>query len=242
MLSEPPATTLADDLVTMLDATGVAERALFASLDDARMAARMPNDAWSALDLLGHLGAWRAIEARRLNATAGLAPSTADDPSADEPVDDANARLVAERRGRSRADIEAEAEASLNALGAAIRASSVDALCECDQLAAGIGANGINHAIGHLGDVARLVEDEATYAAFADAVEHVLARSHLPPRDSGVMLYNLACHRALSGDLHDARRLLRRAFTARRADLVDFAQTDPDLAALRDELADLATP
>ena len=53
------------------------------------------------------------------------------------------------------------------------------------------------------------------------------------------MLYNLACHSALAGDLDDARRLLGTALT-RRPDLVDWARQDPDVVELRHELADLA--
>ena len=40
-------------------------------------------------------------------------------------------------------------------------------------------------------------------------VEAVLGRNHLMPRDSGVMLYNLACHSGLSGRTDEALRLLR---------------------------------
>jgi hypothetical protein len=73
----------------------------------------------------------------------------------------------------------------------------------------------------------------------ARTMEEVLARGHLPPHDSGVMLYNLACYEALAGDTDDARRLLRTAF-AHRHDLVTSAPEDPDLVSLRGELESLA--
>jgi hypothetical protein len=66
-----------------------------------------------------------------------------------------------------------------------------------------------------------------------------LARGHLPPRDSGVLHYNLACHYALWDHLDDARRLLKQAF-GQRHDLRSTAQDDPDLEALREELDALA--
>jgi len=69
-------------------------------------------------------------------------------------------------------------------------------------------------------------------------VEAILGGSHLMPRDSGVMLYNLACHSGLTGRTDDALRLLRTAF-ARRGDLRDLAPDDPDLASLRGELASI---
>jgi hypothetical protein len=96
-----------------------------------------------------------------------------------------------------------------------------------------------NHALGHLGDVAQLAGDTARFDVYAADVEAVLRRRHLPPRDAGVMLYNLACHRALTGEGDEARRLLRDAF-AQRADLVGEAREDPDLVTLRDELEGLA--
>lgn len=239
MSEQPGHDPLPDDLVAMLEAVAVAEQQLFARFDDSRMSAPMPDDAWSPQDLLGHLAAWRAIEARRLQAAAGGPPVPADDPAPDEPVDEANARLQGARAGRTRAEIEAEAAASIAALVSAIGTSSSDSLCECDQLAAGIGANGINHAVGHLGDIARLVDDQASYAALAGEVERVLARGHLLPRDAGVLLYNVACNQALAGELDEARRLLRRAFR-QRPDLADHAPNDPDLIALRGELSELS--
>jgi hypothetical protein len=238
-MSSMPADPLHEDLVAMLAAVRGAERALFGQLDDEQMTTPMPDDAWSPQDLLGHLAAWRAVEARRLGAVAAGAAASGDDPAPDQPVDEANARLQAERAGRARSEIEAEADESVSALVYAIGRSSHEALCECDDQAAGIGANGINHAIGHLGDVARLVGDEPTYARFAATVEEVLQHGHLPPRDSGVLLYNLACHAVLSDDRDGGRRLLRRAF-ARRPDLLEWAMTDPDVAALRSELSALA--
>jgi len=136
--------------------------------------------------------------------------------------------------------VERDAEASVDALIAAVGRSSTDALCECDEYSvAGIGSNGANHALGHLSDIALLVGDTERYDAFVREVEAILAHSHVPPHDSGVILYNIACHRALAGELDEARRLLRVAFT-RRDDLRATALEDSDLAALRGELAELA--
>jgi hypothetical protein len=52
------------------------------------------------------------------------------------------------------------------------------------------------------------------------------------------MLYNLACHSALTGRTDEALRLLAAAF-GRRADLRTIAADDPDLASIRGELASL---
>ena len=137
-------------------------------------------------------------------------------------------------------DVAADAEASIDALIAAVDRSTNDVLCECDDWSvAGIGANGVNHAVGHLPEIAGLADGEAHFVAFAHELEAILSAGHLPPRDSGVILYNIACARALAGDLDHARRLLPQAF-ARRHELRELAPRDPDLVALHGELATLA--
>jgi hypothetical protein len=231
------------DMIELLRAARDAERDLYAMLDpELRDAAGTIGD-WSAKDVLAHLAAWRAVEARRLEATARGLPAPAEDPPYDAPVDDANARLHAERAGHTWDDVDREADASTDALAGAITRSSHDVLCECDgAVVVGIGSSGSNHAIGHLMDVVALVDEPsavARYEAFLEDVERILAHRHLRPRDSGIMLYNIACHRALSGDLDEARRLLRIALTQHRP-LMEFATDDPDLSALRDELPALA--
>ena len=220
---------LQHDLVALLEAVRRAEHDLFAALHSTSGAEPMV-DGLTARDVRAHLAAWREVEARRLLGTV-----TDDDPRPGDPLDAANARIQAERADWTDEQAAAAADASIDELIGAIRSSTNDALCECDQLAAGIGANGVNHAIGHLSDVARLAGAEARYAQLAAEVEAILGGSHLMPRDSGVMLYNLACHNGLTGRTDDALRLLRTAF-ARRADLRDLAPDDPDLASLREEL------
>jgi hypothetical protein len=223
-------TPLQEDLVALLEATRRAEHDLFAALGDPALATPVGEEGWTAKDVRAHLAAWRSIEARRLRAAAGDA-ADAGDPQPGDPVDASNARIRADRAGWTPDRAAAEADASIDELIGAIRRSSNDALCACDQIAAGIGANGVNHALGHLSDIARLTEAEDRYAAFTAEVEAILRRNHLMPRDSGVMLYNIACHNALAGRTDDARRLLTAAF-ARRADLRDHAVDDPDLASL----------
>ncbi len=230
-------TPLQADLIAMLRAMRDAERDLFAAVPaESREAAGTLGD-WSVKDVLAHLGAWRAIEARRIAARAGdVDPQHAGDPSTTEPVDESNAVLQERHAEWTWDEVTRAADASVEALVAAIERSSTDVLCECDDgSVAGIGANGVNHAVGHLPEIADLAGDRARFDAFADQVEAILGSGHLPPRDSGVILYNIACARALSGELDDARRLLKAAFV-RRHDLAELAKDDPDLIALRQEL------
>jgi hypothetical protein len=234
-------TPLQADLAALLMVARAAERDLFGMLDEGVRDAAGTIGAWSAKDVQAHLAAWRAIEARRLEAAAAHDDSLmAGDPVTSDPVDESNAEIHARYADWAWEMVERDADASVDALIAAIGRNSTETLCECDEYSvAGIGSNGANHALGHLSDIALLVGDTERYDAFVREVEAILAHSHVPPHDSGVILYNIACHRALAGDLDEARRLLRVAFT-RRPDLRESALDDTDLAALRMELAGLA--
>lgn len=233
-------TPLHDDLVVMLDVTGAAERDLFAMLPPEPREAPRTIGEWSAKDVLAHLAAWREVEVGRL--LTGERDRPASDTGAAETDDEANARIQAERVDWPWERVAADAVASIEALTAAIRGTSADALRESERLVAGIGANGANHAISHLSDVARLVGPDgiARFRAFADEVEAILVRGRLPERDAAVMLYNVACHHALEGELDAARRLLTDAFRM-RPDLIEYAPNDSDLAALHGELQQLAS-
>ena len=241
MTQAPITTPLQADLIAMLQATRSAERDLFALLDHDAVTAPGAVGEWSAKDVQMHLAAWRAIEARRLVATLQGRPFDESDPGPDAPVDETNAELSAKHTHLAWTDAEREADASVDALVGVIGISSTESLCECDGTTAGIGANGVNHAIAHLSDIATLTGGQLRYDVLARQLEAILHRGHLPPRDSGVLLYNIACHYALSGELDEARRMLRTAFAQRR-DLLDVAQDDPDLAAIRDDIPSLAHP
>jgi len=239
MTAEATLTPLQADLVELLQATRSAERDLFATLPEPLRDAPETIGDWSAKDVLAHLGAWRAVEARRIAAARNGQPNPSEDPALGEPVDESNARIHEDFAGSSWEEVELRAEESVHALLSEIAQSSSDILCDCQDDIVGIGANGANHAIMHLAEVATLAGEMPRYRAYVNDIERIAARGHLPPRDSGVLLYNMACHFALAADLDDARRLLRQAF-AQRHDLRETAQDDPDLEAIRDELDDLA--
>lgn len=234
MVNDAPSgsTPVHDDLIEMLAATRAAEHDLYAGIDPSVRDEPRRIGEWSARDVLAHLAAWRSVEARRL---AGEPDGT----GADESEDDANARIQADRAGWSWERVAAEADASLDALVEAISTTSEEELTRSERLVAGIGANGANHAVAHLADVAALTGSAERFAAFAGQVEAILLRGRIPRRDAAVMLYNIACHHALAGELDEARRLLRDAFAA-RPDLLEWSLTDPDVAALHDELSTLA--
>jgi hypothetical protein len=244
-------TPLHDDLVAMLTATQGAEHDLFAMLQPDMRDLPGQIGEWSAKDVLGHLAAWRSIEARRLasreraesgtNAVSipGDGDPSDNDPSDDEPIDDTNARLHAERDEWSWEEVAAAADDSIQALADAIRATPVQALRSSSRLVAGIGANGANHALGHLADVASMAGGDKRFRALGGEIEAILMRGELPDDGAGTLLYNIACHDAMTGRLDDARRRLRDAFRL-RPDLAAWAEQDSDVDALRGELHDLA--
>lgn len=230
---------LHEDLVALLRAAQAAEHDLFAALSPEVRDAPGTIGQWSAKDVLAHVAAWRSIEARRLEAAANGTAPPADDPATTDPEDASNAAIHAQRAEWPWQAVAEDADASIEALVAAMGHSSHDALCACEGTTTGLGASGVNHSLAHLSDVARVGAADQRYAAYTTEIEAILRGNHLPPRDSGVILYNVACHAALSGELDDARRLLRIAF-ARRPDLAEYAPNDPDLGALSGELAELA--
>ena len=229
------------DLLAILEATREAERDLFGMLPAARREEGGAIGEWSAKDVRAHLAAWRAIEARRIEARLRGDAASTGDPAPDDPIDASNAALRERRADWSWEAVARESDASVESLLAAIGRSPNDILCECDEWSvAGIGSNGVNHAVGHLPEIADMSGGLERFDTYARELETILRRGHLPPRDSGVILYNIACQRALSGQLDEARRLLRDAF-ARRHDLLESAREDPDLVALADDLPSLAT-
>src|SRR5215208_4473192 len=87
---------------------------------------------WSAKDVLAHISAWRAIEARRLEARAGRESAEhAADPGLDDPIDESNAHLHAQHVGWTWDAVDRDADASTEALVAAFGQSSTEILCEC---------------------------------------------------------------------------------------------------------------
>ncbi len=229
------------DLVEMLEVTRAAERAIFGLLDPAQREAPGTIGDWSAKDVLAHLTAWREVEAERLRTGWRDRPADQSQAGDGETEDEANARIHAERAAWSWDRVAAAASSSIDALEAGISATPAARLEESENLVAGIGANGANHAIAHLSDIAAIAGPAARplYRAFEQQIETIVVRGRIPDRDVGVMVYNLACNAALAGRLDDARRLAADALR-RRPDLLDWALEDGDLATIRADLPALA--
>jgi len=155
--------------------------------------------------------------------------------STDDPL---IAALVDQLQAMRQAERVSEADAVAAELEREIRDAGPVALVESGGLIGGIFGNGSSHGMIHFGWLveANIGVDPARVAAFVDDQERALSVEAIPDSDRGVGLYNLACAHAVAGRLDRARPLLPIAFRL-RPDLVEFAQEDPDLIALRDELA-----
>jgi len=235
-MTSTPGDPLVTTLVEQLRATRIAERDVFGSIQpDVRDRPMRPND-WSPRDHQAHLTAWKARQADRINA-AGRGEVLASD---DRETDEINAELQATRADWSWEAIDREADAVSEQLEAAIRDAGSPMLTESEQLVGQIFGNGASHALTHFAWLvdAQIGVDEARVATFFDEHERQLSEVALPDADRGVGLYNLACAHAVAGRLDRARPLLRIAFGL-RPDLGEFANADPDLNELRDELQSL---
>ncbi|HLO36788.1 MAG TPA: hypothetical protein VK194_11925, partial [Candidatus Deferrimicrobium sp.] len=132
----------------------------------------------------------------------------------------------------------ADADATTQALIAEIAAADDEAFADQKVLGLIMG-DGPEHDLGHLRAIAAGVGMSDTVRALADRIEAMVDAGAWPERASAVARYNLACFKALSGDLDGALALLRMVLPDHE-DLRTLAPNDDDLIALRDELPALA--
>jgi hypothetical protein len=236
-----PGDTLAADLAATVEATRRAERDLFGAMDPDVRARPIREGDWTPADHQAHLTAWKGRQAERFDAArAGREIPAA---TVGEETDAINAELQAQRAGWAWDDLVAEADATAARLADGIRATDAQVIRDSNRLIGGTFGNGALHALVHF----RWLHEAGTgidmdrIRAFAAEYERLVRVESLPAADRAEGLYDLACHDALTGGLDAARTLLREVFVL-RPDLVDYARTDPDLAALSGELTDLARP
>ncbi|HSM38087.1 MAG TPA: DinB family protein [Candidatus Limnocylindrales bacterium] len=229
---------LVRDLVEILEGTRQAERELFAALPDELRERPIRAGDWSPKDHMAHLAAWKERQADRYDSVRrGEDPTEG---SGDE-TDAINAELQRATAHLSWDETVQAAEAAHERLVAAIRACDPDEIRESGRLIDGTFGNGPYHALQHFTWLreAGLGIGSAPSIGLSIALEQVVERGTLPDSALGVALYNSACYLALGGELQRARALLPRAFRL-RPDLVELARDDSDLAALSDEISELA--
>jgi len=221
-------------LMDSLRACRALEREIFAALDPVARDAPGPDDGWSAKDELAHLSAWRRRQALRMAAAREGRPEPSL-PEAD--IDGTNAIFHAERADWPWATVDADADATADGLVAEIAAAEVTALTDRTTIGQVMG-DGTEHDLGHLSRLAAMTGHGDRVLALAAATQAMVSQPGWPATPAAYARYNLACFHALGGRLDEARSLLRLALPA-DASLREHAPSDPDLAAIRDELPGL---
>ncbi len=220
-------------LIDGIRAARAAERDVLAALDAGVRDAPAADGGWSPKDVQAHLTAWKGRTVERLRALrVGLS----------EPIevetDEANAKFHDERSGWTWDEVLADADATIDELVAEIQAASDETLA-LPRISGTIMGNGSEHTLTHLTPIAARAGLESRTLELADTITAIIDRGGWPSRAAAYARYNLACFHALSGNLDVARALLRQALPGQE-ELRDFAPTDDDLIALRDEIPALA--
>ncbi len=211
-----------------------AERDVFGAVAPTDRETPAPDGGWSPKDVQSHLSAWKRTQIGRLEAMR----EGRDAPEIQLETDEINAIYQAERADATWAEVVADADATAEDLVAEIELAS-DETIAIDRVSGSIMGNGSEHALTHLPPIAASVGATDRIFELAAAIEDILAGHDWPDRPINYARYNLACFYSVAGQLDRARTLLRQCLPLRE-DLRTFAAEDPDLIALRDEMASLS--
>jgi hypothetical protein len=226
-------------LLRLLSEARLDELTFVEGLDAGEREAAGTPDRWSARDHVAHVAYWRQRLADRLDAVLR------DEPQSElEPWETMNAWVFEEHRHRPWPDVLADAERSHRALGACIERFADEDLVTFGRfdwiddgrpLHDAVMGSAYEHLQLHL---AQYQVERGNLPEARHIHERSVARvveADTPAALKGLVLYNLACFRALHGELEQAEADLERALTLYPTPyLGEFARTDPDLAALRD--------
>jgi hypothetical protein len=182
---------------------------------------------WTEAQLFGHIAAWRSRQLACLR-DGTQSPSHED-------VNDAELAALRDADGPVEA---ARADALFGTLIDEVRERGADAAFgwhTARTLGEAVFRNSINHAAGHL--IEHLFEsgDIASAAPLAQRIVDSFRSLNVGPQLLGGPLYNLAAIRIRQDRLDEARALLVEAMHE-RPDLAAAAETDPDVAAIRDAI------
>jgi len=234
-MTEPTDSKLRSGLVDSLHACRDAECTIFAALDPSVRDAAGSGGDWSPKDHLAHLSAWRNRQASKMAALREGRPEPAEPADG---LDETNAIYHAERAGWTWDVVEADADATADALVGEVRAAS-DADLLDQKVLGSIMGDGPEHDVGHLAPIATSVCLEDRVLALAATTRAMIDGGGWPVASAAYARYNLACFHALGGRLDEARALLRQALPDNES-LRTFAPIDDDLIALRPELEALS--
>jgi hypothetical protein len=223
------------DLIESLRACRASERDVFSALDAAERDRPGPDGGWSAKDELAHLSAWRQ---RQANVMAAHRERRAQPPLPAADIDETNAVFHAARADWAWDRVEADADATADALVAEVSAADDEALAD-PQILGSIMGDGPEHDLAHLARIGAAVGLEPRVLELADLTRAMIDGGGWPSRSAAYARYNLACFHALGGRLEAARALLRLALP-QEEELRTLAPGDDDLVALRGEIPSLS--
>ena len=193
-----------------------------------------PEGRWHAKDHLAHLTWWRRRNVAVMEAVG------AGTPLPELPRDDAvtNARIYAETKDRTVAEIGRDARAAWSAFESALEACSEGDLAKPHpnfagnqvwEVVPGMGGHIGGHMMAWYMDAGKVERAEAA-ARWGYAFESALLPEGAKRAEAS---YNLACFFARAGRVDEAVPLLRDGLRFQPS-LVEWAREDPDLAGIRD--------
>jgi hypothetical protein len=222
-------------LLDLLERAYHAEQAFVAGLREEERAALGAPDAWSAKDVVAHVGAWKGRMASDLLAVLRGAADSAPD------IDAVNRSIYDEYQARPWEDVLAMTDANYRALVDAVQAMDEAGLRHDPALPGearqpvwrrvALGG-GFGHPLAHLIEYHSRRGQGERAAGLTETLYHLLLPLDDSPDYRGTLLYNRACARALAGRQAGAVSELREAFRL-RPDLVEWSKTDSDLDSLR---------
>lgn len=225
----------AQELVDALSAEYQTERKFIDELPTSSRTSHGTPEAWSALDLQGHITAWKHQTVLRLrNDPAAIVEES------EAETDQANADFFDSFADRSWDDILSETDTTHQELINELSKLREADLSQSDRYAwqdglplwRRLAATILIHPWMHLAEHAIERGDHEAAQALGDAMLSRLTPLADTPAWMGALYYNAACISARNGRLDNAFGQLETAF-GHREDLIQWSKEDPDLVNLR---------
>lgn len=217
------------------------QNTFFQQLPAAELSATGTPELWSAKDHVAHLTFWRQRLTLRLQAIVH------DEPQPEiESYEQLNPQIFEAHRTQPWPAVLAESDqayADLTACTALVGDDDLTALGRFEWVGGGMPlytafmGNCYEHTQNHLAQYLLDRQEDARAVAIYEQWAGSVVEAGVPDLLKGYTLYNLACFYATHGQVETARPALRQAL-ALYPEVREFALTDPDLVALRPNVAE----
>jgi tetratricopeptide (TPR) repeat protein len=231
--------TLKNKILGLLDTANQKQLAFTESLSGADRETSGTPEQWAAKDTLAHMAAWTQHLADNLS---GLIQ--APEPLDGEETDQANAEIFEDHRHKNWNEILELLKTAYHSLKKEVEAlpeekfQSTNVLTwqEDRPLWRLIVNSGYTHPLLHIVGHYTKLGETVRATALQEEMTNQLSELDDSPEWKGTLTYNLACQYSLIGQKQDAVRALRMALELNPG-LLNWSKQDPDLDALRDDLA-----